>query len=184
MEGSVRIRYAKKCRFKRVNRFHLEHVHSHKLREKQRWQLRRDRKGHILFHSEIISGSGMLRTFWSAAIHCRFDIFRIAARPRAAFRLRYVPVPFWECGTAERSEASTAFIARTQVRVILTLPSHKPLELITESRNAGNSRCRNPKRNFRPALHNCTPMMSRVSGSEKTSETCVGGFHFVFSCFQ
>ncbi len=32
------------------------------------------------------------RVFWSAAIYCRFDIFRIAVRPRTALELRHVPV--------------------------------------------------------------------------------------------
>ncbi len=32
--------------------------------------------------------------FWSAAIHCRFDIFWIAARPRAALDLQHVSCRF------------------------------------------------------------------------------------------
>ncbi len=41
-----------------------------------------------------------------------------------------------------------------------------------------------PKRDLRPALHNCTPMVSCVSGSEETSENCVGGFRFIFLVFS
>ncbi len=39
---------------------------------------------------------------------------------------------------------------------------------------------RGPKRDSRPALQKCIPMMSCVSGSEETFVTYVGGFHFIF----
>ncbi len=141
-----------------------------------------------------------LSSFGVRRVSRRFDIFRIAARPRAAlisFGLRHVlvllsdygtSVPFLDCGTYERSEASTAFIARTQVRVVFLLPSHKPLPSnhgMTESRNDPATRVAGIQSETCVSHStNCPPMTSSVSASRETSETCVSGCQCVFSCVQ
>ncbi len=152
----------------------------------------------------------------------RFDIFRSAARPRAAleyfglrqfiaalishhlscrfciFPIASSPPPVFDFITLSCRFGSAVRLNEVkQVPLWLrqrTLPAHVNEEISSYIAYAIHTwkiseyvihsypelAFGEPKRDSRPALPKCIPMMSCVSGSEETFVAYVGGFHFIF----